>query len=75
MQAISVLLVLFPSPKEGSGGDLIVALLYLKGAYREDGEKPFIMACRMKGNGSKRKEGRFRPDIRKKFFTMKMVRH
>ena len=52
---------------------------YLKGAYRKAGEGLFIRACseRMRGNGFKLEEGRFRLDMRKKFFkggeTLKQV--
>jgi len=38
--------------------------------------QPFSRACcnRAKANGFKLKAGRFRPDIRKKFFTMRVVK-
>ena len=50
---------------------------YLKGAYRKAGEGLFIRADsnRTRGNGFKLEEGRFRIDIRKKIFTVKVVRH
>jgi len=57
-------------------GDLIAAFRYLKGAYRKDGEGLFTRVCsdRTKGNGFKLKEGRFRLDIRKNFFTLRVVK-
>jgi len=58
-------------------GDLISAFQYLKGVYRKAGEGPLIRVCRdrMRGNGLKQEEGRFRLDFRKKFYTVRVVRY
>ena len=55
-------------------GHLIAALQYLKGTYRKGGEGLFIRECsdRTRVNSFKLKEGRFRLDIRKKFFTVRV---
>jgi len=54
-----------------------VVFQYLKRAYRKDGDKLFSKACcdRMKSNGFKLREGRFELDIKKKFFTLRVVKH
>ena len=56
---------------------IIVALQDLKGAYRKAREELFIRACSdsRRGNSFKLEEGRFRLDIRKKFFTVRVVTH
>ncbi|KFQ10116.1 hypothetical protein N329_00805 [Haliaeetus albicilla] len=62
---------------EKAQGDLIVAFQYFKRAYKKDGDKPFSRACYdgTRGNGFKLKKGRFNLDIRKKFFTIRVVKH
>ena len=50
---------------------------YLKGACKKVGEGLLTRACdgRTRGNGFKLKKGRFRLGIRKKLFTMRVVRY
>ena len=58
-------------------GDLIVVFQYLKGAYKQEGEHLFsrVDSDRTRGNGFKLEEGRFRLDIKEKFFTGMVGRH
>jgi len=57
--------------------DLIVAFQYLKAAYNQGGARLFMRvgSDRTRGNGFKLRQERLRIDIRKKFFTQRMVTH
>jgi len=68
---------LFSLEKRKLRGDLTAAFQYMREAYKRDAEELFTRACsdRMRGSGFKLQEGRFRLDIRKKFFTVGVVRH
>jgi len=67
----------FSLEKRRFWGDLTAAFQYLKGTYRKDGENLFSEVCcdRTRSDGFKPKEGRFRLDIRKNFFTMGVGKH
>jgi len=69
-------LVLLSLVKRRLQGDLLAAFQYLNGAYRKGGENVFSRACcnGTRSNGFKLGEGGFRLDIRKKLFTMRVVK-
>jgi len=68
---------LFSVEKGRLWGELIAAFQCLQGACRKDGDKHFRKAyCdRTKSNGFELNEGRFRLDIKKKFFAIRVVKH
>jgi len=70
-------LELFRPEKRRLRRDLIAAFQYLKGTCRKDGENRFSKVCcdRTRSKGFKLREGRLRLDIRKKFFTVRAVKH
>lgn len=61
---------------EDSRQTILVAFQYLQGSYKKAGERHFTSVCsyRTRVNDFKLKEGRIRLDLRKKFFTMRVVR-
>ena len=67
-------LSIFGLEKKRLQGDLTVAFQYLKGAYKLEGERLFLRVD--SGRTSfKLRQGRFRLDIRKRFFTQRVVMH
>ncbi|KAJ7401030.1 hypothetical protein BTVI_99650 [Pitangus sulphuratus] len=67
---------LFSLEKRRLHADLILAFQYLKETFKEDGDKfvSWVYCNRTRRNGFTLQEGRFRLDIRKKFFTVRVVK-
>lgn len=58
-------------------GDLAVTFQHLKEVYKKDGHRLFVelVVNRTRVNGFKLKDGKFRLDIRKKFFMVRIVKN
>lgn len=68
---------LFSSQKRRLQVDLIATFQYLKETYREAGKALFrrVYGDRMRGNDLKLRQPSFRLDLRKKFFTIRVLKY
>ena len=66
---------LFSLEKRRLWGDLTAAFQYVKGAYRKDGDNLFNKACCIRTGikSFKLREDRFRLNVGKNFFTMRVA--